>query len=63
MSKISASSTLEDALEMSGGAAGHVFRVMDQGKRIGALRMTDVFKALVARHALNGSRGVPADQM
>lgn len=43
--------TLEDALELSQGRPDHVFTVTDQNRPVGQLKMTDLFTALVPRHA------------
>lgn len=54
--RIDAGATLEDALERSNGAADHVFDVMDGERVVGTLAMTDLFKALVPRHARQTER-------
>ncbi|MCW3782116.1 quaternary amine ABC transporter ATP-binding protein [Defluviimonas salinarum] len=55
--RIDANATLEDALERAQGAADHVFDVTDGGCVVGTLAMTDLFKALVPRHARQEDAG------
>ena len=49
--RIDADATLEDALGRAMGDPGHVFTVTEGGRVVGSLMMTDLFKALVPRHA------------
>ncbi|MCV2866568.1 betaine/proline/choline family ABC transporter ATP-binding protein [Defluviimonas sp. WL0075] len=49
--RIDAGATLEDALERANGAADHIFDVAEDGRVVGTLAMTELFKALVPRHA------------
>ncbi len=48
---IDAQATLEDVLSASQGDMATTFAVTEQGRAVGLLRMTDVVRALVPRHA------------